>query len=174
MEAIRAILKWTDPGPGGFYDNLGQPFGHTRLVGGIEYAQDAAFLACPLCKYPGRKDPLPLPLRLAWRGYTGSLKDASFQMRYTDLDPDARYRVRIVYSDLHPKVMVRLEANEGIEVHPLIYKRMPRGAMEFDIPREATAGGELTLTWSREQGLGGNGGGCEVSEVRLIRGERDG
>jgi hypothetical protein len=90
-------------------------------------------------------------------------------MRYADLDAAARYRVRIVYSDLHPDVKVRLEANERIEVHPLIYKRMPRGPMEFDIPPEATSGGELTLSWSREQGHGGNGGGCEVSEVWLIR-----
>ena len=169
LEAIDTILRWTDPGPGGFYDNLGRPFGHPHLVAGLEYAQDPAFLASPLCKYPGRKD--PLPLRRAWRGCTGSLLDASFQMRYTDLDPDAHYRVRIVYSDLHPEVKVQLVANDDIKIHPLIYKRMPRGPVEFEIPPATTAGGELRLTWSREQGLGGNGGGCEVSEVWLVRGE---
>jgi len=32
-----------------------------------------------------------------------------------------------------------------------------------------TAGGQLELRWSREPGLGGNGRGCQVSEVWLIR-----
>src|SRR2546427_514255 len=44
-----------------------------------------------------------------------------------------------------------------------------RGNIEFDIPAKATAGGELTLTWQREPGLGGNGRGCQVSEVWLIK-----
>jgi hypothetical protein len=167
LQAIDQLLGWADPGPGGFYDNLGQPFGHSRLVGGLEYADDPAFLASPLCKYPGRKD--PLPIKRAWRGYTGSLLDAPLQMHYTGLDPSARYRVRIVYSDLHPEVKVQLFANDSVEVHPLIHKRTPRGPMEFDIPPEATADGELTLTWTREPGRGGNGGGCEVSEAWLLR-----
>ena len=29
--------------------------------------------------------------------------------------------------------------------------------------------GELTLTWEREKGLGGNGRGCQVSELWLTR-----
>jgi hypothetical protein len=66
-------------------------------------------------------------------------------------------------------VKVRLDAGDGIEIHPLTLKRTPRGPMEFDLPSEATADGQLTLTWSREQGLGGNGGGCEVSEVWLVK-----
>jgi hypothetical protein len=46
---------------------------------------------------------------------------------------------------------------------------MPVRPLEFDVPGEATATGELTLSWSREPGLGGNGRGCQVSEVWLIR-----
>jgi hypothetical protein len=41
--------------------------------------------------------------------------------------------------------------------------------VEFDIPAEATQGGELRLTWSRPAGLGGNGRGVQVAEVWLIR-----
>ena len=41
--------------------------------------------------------------------------------------------------------------------------------MEFDIPREATRNGSLTLTWTVEPGRGGNGRGCQVAEVWLIR-----
>jgi hypothetical protein len=48
-------------------------------------------------------------------------------------------------------------------------KPSPIQPLEFDLPTEATANGELTLTWTREPGLGGNGRGCQVAEVWLIR-----
>ena len=41
--------------------------------------------------------------------------------------------------------------------------------MEFPIPPGAIQKGELVLTWSGEPGLGGNGRGCQVSEVWLIK-----
>ena len=167
LEAIRAILQWTNPGPGGFYDDLCNSFQQPHLVPGPGFEEDPTFLRSPLRHYPYRRH--PQPLRLSWRTYTGSLSDAPFEMRYTDLDPGAHYRVRIVYSDANPQIPIRLEANEGIEVHPFILKRAPRGPMEFDIPPEATCVGELALRWYREPGRGRAGRGCEVSEVWLIK-----
>jgi hypothetical protein len=41
--------------------------------------------------------------------------------------------------------------------------------VEFDIPANASANGQLALKWYREPGLGGNGRGCQVSEVWLIK-----
>ena len=41
--------------------------------------------------------------------------------------------------------------------------------MEFAIPPEATRGGYLSLSWTAEPGLGGNGRACQISEVWLIR-----
>jgi hypothetical protein len=41
--------------------------------------------------------------------------------------------------------------------------------VEFDIPRQETQSGKLTLTWYREPGLGGNGRGNQVSEVWLMK-----
>jgi hypothetical protein len=108
-------------------------------------------------------------MRVSWRSCTGSLNDAPFTMYYSSLDPQAHYRVRMVYSDLNPHVPVRLEANEGIEVHGWIHKVVPRAPMEFDIPQEATQSGELTLRWRREPGRGGNGTGCDLSEIWLIK-----
>ena len=126
LEAIRAILEWTNPGPGGFYDDLSNDLQRPHLVrpmlqapvlGGVlgpGFAEDPAFLRSPMRHYPYRKD--PRPLRLAWRCRTGSLNDAPFEMHYPDLDPGARYKVRIVYSDAEPRVKVRLEAKEATEV----------------------------------------------------------
>jgi hypothetical protein len=167
LEGIKVILKWTDPGPGGFYDDLSNSFHQPHLVKGLGFENDPAFLKSPLRKFPYRKE--PQALRLSWRCYTGSLNDAWFEMHYPDLDPNARYKVRIVYSGANSHIRVRLEANDGIEIHPFILKKVPRSPMEFDIPQEATQGCELTLRWYREQGLGGVGTGCDVSEIWLMK-----
>ena len=45
----------------------------------------------------------------------------------------------------------------------------PPEPVEFDIPAVATADGDLTLSWYREPGRGGNGRGCQVREVWLMR-----
>ena len=67
------------------------------------------FLISPLRRYPSRKDYDNI-LCLAWRGFTGVLNDAPFQMHYTGLDRDARYKVRWVYSNEQLDVKVRLDA----------------------------------------------------------------
>ncbi|MBL8221927.1 MAG: hypothetical protein JNL62_22005, partial [Bryobacterales bacterium] len=64
---------------------------------------------------------------------------------------------------------IRLIADGQHEVHPLRPKDRPVRPVEFDIPRQATADGKLTLTWERKAGLGGNGRGVQISEVWLIR-----
>jgi hypothetical protein len=66
-------------------------------------------------------------------------------------------------------VRIRLVANENHEVHPLVERAWPPKPVEFDLPHDVTTGGRLNLAWTREQGLGGNGRGCQVSEVWLMR-----
>jgi hypothetical protein len=91
-------------------------------------------------------------------------------LRYGELDPNARYRVRVVYAGDNFRMRVRLDA-EGTEVHPWMPKPDPVRPLEFDIPAVATADGELTLRWCQEPGRGGNGRACQVAEVWLIRKE---
>ena len=50
----------------------------------------------------------------------------------------------------------------------MLFRSQP---VEFEVPADATRGGELRLTWSRPKGLGGNGRGVQVAEVWLIRAE---
>ena len=75
----------------------------------------------------------------------------------------------MVYGSVNAQIPIRLEANDSIEVHPLITKERPPRPVEFDIPQEATQGGDLTLRWYRAVGGGGAGRGCDVSEVWLLR-----
>ena len=55
----------------------------------------------------------------------------------------------------------------GLEVHAALTKTYQ--PLEFAIPPQATAGGALTLTWTRPAGGGGAGRGCQVAEVWLMR-----
>jgi hypothetical protein len=173
LEAIDALLDWDNPGPGGFYDDLSVPSPQPRPIPGPGYAEDPTFLRSPLRHYPYRKH-MP-PLRRSWRSYTGALANAPFEIRYTGLDPEARYVVRVVYSDAEGLVRIRLEARpdassgEGIEIHPFILKAAPRAPMEFEVPPEATQSGELVLRWYREPGVGHAGRGCEISEIWLTK-----
>ena len=147
---IDLILNRTDPGAGGFYDDLGDPLRQPHLVRGsisLEYHSH----------WPK-----------SWWTYAESLYDDPLQMRYTGLDPSAQYRIRVVYAGDSPGRKIRLVAGAH-EIHPLMLKPQPVRPIEFDIPREATSGGELRLSWYREAGLGGNGRGCQVAEVWLMK-----
>jgi hypothetical protein len=109
----------------------------------------------------------PLPLRTSWVDFAWGLNDNSVTLNYTQLDPTAEYRVRVVYPDIRSKAKIRLVANGTIEVHPYLTRANPIAPVAFDIPRAATASGTLSLNWTREPGLGGNGSGCSISEVWL-------
>jgi len=175
LKGIEEILRWTDPGPGGFYDDLGDLSRQEHLVAGAGFARDPAFLESPHAGFEegdevDEPDEKPAsPLRYSWLNHAESMNDAPLQLRYPHLDANAQYKVRVVYGGDSPKKKIRLTAGDGLEVHPLISKPWPIRPVEFDIPAKAVASGELTLTWQREPGLGGNGRGCQVSEVWLIK-----
>jgi hypothetical protein len=164
LKGIEALVNWTNPGPGGFYDDLGNPSCQTHLVRGEGVAKDPAFLQSAQVGFHYVPD-----CRLSWCTHAESLFDAPLQMRYRDLDTDAQYKVRIVYGGDNFRARVRLLANDATEIHPLQLKPFPVKPVEFDIPRSATAKGELTLSWYQEPGRGGSGRGCQVAEVWLIR-----
>jgi len=66
-------------------------------------------------------------------------------------------------------VTVRLVANGNTEIHGFIQKPLPVKPLEFEIPPDAIRSGALNLEWTRPPGLAGNGRGCQVAEVWLIR-----
>ncbi len=157
LKLIDEIIHWTDPGPGGFYDDLGNPSCQPHLVRGPGFADDTAFFASALTHFEGRPQG-----RRSWMDQALALYDSPLRMRYTGLDPSARYKVRVVYGN----GMMRLTANDK-EVHGLLAK--PYERVEFDIPPEATARGVLELRWYGQPGRGGPGRGCQVAEVWLIK-----
>jgi hypothetical protein len=158
LKQIHEVLNWTDPGPGGFYDDLGNASCQPHLVRGPGFAEDPDYFKSALTHFEnvpqGRK---------SWWDQAISLFDNPLTMRYTGLDPTARYKLRVVYG----RGVIRLTAGENTEIHSLIKK--PYERLEFDIPHETTAGGTLTLNWHGQAGRGGAGRGCQVAEVWLIK-----
>jgi hypothetical protein len=168
IRALEAILDRTNPGPGGFYDDLGDLAGHPHLLRGLGPTKDPEFRASSLIGF-GYPEFCAAPVPLAWKRWAESLFDAPLELHYANLDARARYKVRVVYSGDSPELKIRLVAAENSEVHPFITKPLPIRPLEFDIPLDATRAGDLTLRWFREAGLGGNGRGCQVAEVWLLK-----
>ncbi len=158
LKQIDDIVNWTNPGPGGFYDDAGNPACQPHLVRGAGADEDPAFFRTIATVFEDRPT-----FRKSWWDQAMAHYDLTLTFRYTGLDPAAQYVVRVVYGS----GPIRLFANDGIEVHP--HLRQPYERLEFPVPRAATAGGKLDLHWQGETGRGGNGRGCQLAEVWLIR-----
>ena len=165
IEAIHFLLNRTNPGPGGFYDELGNVTNRPHLV--IENAEgDFDFRRSPHVgtSYP---DHFGANAPTAWKHWAESLYEAPLKMHYSGLDPNVDYGLQVVISGDSRGVKTRLVANDSIEIHPPQMRPWPPVPQSFPVPRTATSSGELRLTWTREAGLGGNGRGCQVAEVML-------
>ena len=176
LTAIDEIVNRTDPGPGGFYDDLGDLSRQPHLVRGPGYPSDPAFLES---SYVGIGQAGMGRINLvngyqtnyprSWVSVGAALNDTPVKMRYEGLDPHAGYKIRVVYAGGDTGPQLRLVANGKYEIHPWLKRPVPFHPLEFDIPQAATAGGSVELTFSREPGLSGNGRGLEIGEVWLIR-----
>ncbi len=165
IESIRVLLNRTNPGPGGFYDELGNTTNRPHLV--IENAEgDFDFRRSPHVgtSYP---DHFGANAPMAWKHWAESLYEAPLKMHYTGLDANMDYILQVVISGDSRGVKTRLVANDSIEIHPLQMRPWPPAPQTFNLPHAAVSSGELRLTWTREAGLGGNGRGCQVAEVLL-------
>ncbi|WP_260703704.1 hypothetical protein [Edaphobacter flagellatus] len=163
--AIRTLLDRTNPGPGGFYDELGNTENRPHLVLGDTVGDfDFRRSVHVGTSYP---DHYGASIPMAWKHWAETLYEAPLKMHYAGLDPDVEYTLQVVISGDSRGVKTRLVANEGIEIHPLQLRPWPPASQTFSVPQAATANGELWLTWTREAGLGGNGRGCQVAEVML-------
>lgn len=164
LKRIQEIVRWKDPGPGGFYDDLGDPRRRPHLLLEQSFDSDPGHMHSVRMGYNDESVG-----RIEWARYAETLYDTPLRMSYSGLDSNAQYRIRVVYGPGSPTIQIRLMAEGNVEVHPWLTKPVPNGPLEFDIPRSATATGRLTLSWTREPGKGGNGRGCQVCEVWLLK-----
>lgn len=177
-QRLEEILDYEDPGDRGFYDNAGVPGGAPRLVHGWTFG-DGIF------------DPSNRPSQRTMAFTTDEERGVSF--RYQGLDPAASYRVRLTL--VRPRYLPRFgkfqkQTSQSIYADDLLLAdelELPEyraKQFEYEIPREATADGELLLWMKKTPGVGEGtpgdtavwrntgGWGTLVSEVWLMKDER--
>jgi len=176
LKEIAAIVNWTDPGPGGFYDDLGNPARQPHLVSGESYSSDPMFRRSPMTGFSIRgmgdvqgQDQSYIHYPLSWVTATEGMYDAPVKLRYEGLDPKALYKVRVVYAGDNTRPKLRMVAGDRYEVHGWIQRPVPFTPLEFDIPAEVVSDEVLNLSVSCEPGGGGNGRGNAVAEIWLMR-----
>jgi hypothetical protein len=164
LKSLHAVLNRTDPGPGGFYDDLGDPRRQPHLVPNtIPFAENPDYRKSVYTSFDFRID-----RPREWWTNVLCMYDGSLNMHYDGLNPNAKYRLRIVYSaEPTRKVKVRLDADDQ-QLHDWMIKPDEMTPLEYDIPPSLTRDGELNLRWTRERGYGANGRGCQVAEVFLV------
>jgi hypothetical protein len=164
VKKIEEVINWTNPGPGGFYDDLGNPSRQPHLVTAPGFSQDPGYYESPRVSFStdfmGKN-------RRSWLTFAETYYGVPMKMKYDSLDRGAQYRVRIHYGGEKSSSKLRLLADEKFEIHPYIDKQFT--PVEFDIPKESTSDGTLTLTWLQGPYERGGGRGLQVSEVWLIK-----
>ncbi len=166
LRAIAAIVHRSDPGLGGFYDDLGDPSAEPHLVRGPGFPSDPAFFQSAL---DGVSDRTPdQGWRLSAISYAGALYDHPLELRYTGLSAKRHYMLRIVYAGENSTTPMTLTANSHYVIHgPRLRSTNPE-TVEFAVPPAATRTGTLDLQWTSPTGLGGGGRGSQVAEVWLF------
>jgi hypothetical protein len=185
LARLNRIINWQDPGPGGFYDDLGNPQNQPHLLRQKTWLEDPLLIRTPIDEHYYTKQ--VTTDRLSWLDQAhirysmgqhppeDKLTPSQQQriqaenlplltMRYDQLDPAAKYRLRITYCGrFRPET--RLIADDKYEIHGPLTQPDPVEPLEFDIPHQATADEQLELKWH----LLNNARGAQVSEVWLIK-----
>ncbi len=171
---IEAILNRTNPGPGGFYDNFGNPDSWKRVIFRTDPLLDPGSLKTPRVNFgvglkdvewvdeikavgfEGRATPM------AWMNCVNTLYDQPLEIEYNNLEPNSRYLIRVAYTG---RFRSRMKLTvDGITVHELM-QTGEQPVYEFPIPSEAIKDGKVTFSWT----CGEAERGSQVSEVWIIR-----
>jgi hypothetical protein len=175
LSAIHQILERTNPGPGGFYDNLGTSDRPSQLGPYPSWEEDPGSLLSPRVSFgvglQGEEwihtveakgfDGSATPL--AWMNQVTTLYDTPLTLVYADLDPLSQYSLKVAYTGRF-RSKIQLKADDRYPIHELIQTgTVP--IMEFPIPSAATEDGILKLTWTCGEGERGS----QIAEVWLIR-----
>lgn len=158
MSDIDRIVNWEDPGPGGFYDNLGVEGKQPHLVRQKTWWDDPGYIHSPI-EYNAHK--LDSTDRQSWMASIITRYETPLLVRYEGLDPSATYKIKVMYKGPFDPRM-KLEA-EGYLIHG------PRGntgssPVAYSIPQAATRDGDLELKWQ----LTNTVRGPSVSELWLV------
>ena len=174
LAAIDKLLNWDNPGPGGFYDNLGQSVETPRLAEYPTWQEDPGGLRSPRVSFGaglrGQEwvhtvqakgfDGSAIPL--AWMNQITTLYETPLNVVYENLDPYSNYILRVAYTGRF-RSKIQLTADDKFQIHEMM-ETGTTPVNEFPIPNEATRDGRLKLTWTCPEGQRG----AQVAELWLI------
>jgi hypothetical protein len=174
LASIDELLNRENPGPGGFYDNLGLSIETPRLGDYPAWHQDPGSLRSPRVSFePGLRGAewihtvkatgfKGLAIPLAWMNQISTLYDTPLNIVYEKLDPESSYTLRVTYTGRF-RAKIQLTADDKFQIHGMMETgKVP--ISEYPIPKEATKDGRLKLTWTCPQGQRGS----QVAEIWLI------
>jgi hypothetical protein len=174
-KGVNSLINWTDPGPGGFYDHLPLMQSRSRILSDFSWEEDPESLKSPRTGFglsvpdnswfttiEGVAVKVPL-VPLAWSNQMEALYDTPLKIKYDQLDPKGKYRLRVAYTGRF-KSNMRLHTGEGHLIHDYV-KVGGQPIHEFDVPMEATSKGEMELVWTCKDAERG----VQVSEIWLLR-----
>ena len=174
LQAIEKLLNRTDPGPGGFYSNLGSPESWKHVMWQKTWAQDPGGLESPLVDFGASLhgdewvDILPVgfegqAIPQAWMNQVTTLYDTPLMVKYDSLDPKSSYMIRVAYTGRF-NCTLKLVADGEYLIHDFI-QTGKKPIYEFPVPMEAFVDGTITLTWT----CGPGERGTQVAELWLMK-----
>lgn len=175
LAAVHKLLHRTNPGPGGFYDHLASPESRHRIVSTVSWEEDPGSLRSPRTGFglslpdqswyteiEGVAKRVPMVPR-TWNNQIETLYDTPLKVRYENLEKDASYRIRVVYTGRF-KSNLKLIGDDQYLIHDYI-KVGQHPVYEFDVPREVTQDGIAEFTWTCQEAERG----IQVAEIWLIK-----
>ena len=174
LASIDELLNRDNPGPGGFYDNLGLSIDSPQLADYPAWDEDPGSLRSPRVSFePGLRDVewihtvqatsyKGLAIPLAWMNQITTLYETPLNVIYENLDSESSYTLRVAYTGRF-RAKIQLTADDKFQIHEMKETgKVP--ISEFPIPKEATKDGRLKLTWTCPEGQRGS----QVAELWLI------
>ena len=169
IAAVQSLLFRTDPGPGGFYDQLGNVSNRPHLVLGPGSTEDPDFRKSPQIRFPvpgfapGQgSDRLEM---LGWIALRCASDDAVSRPGPKDAIPGA---CRLYGETLQDPINgQRYGSDSSLHWWDCSWGIASTAtACSAGVSHSTRGDGkrELKLSWTREPGLGGSGTGCNVAE----------
>ncbi len=129
LEALHRIATWENPGPGSYYDDISSVSKGPRVKTIVDDATDIAWWDGGM----SRK-------RLSFQTFQGQP-----ELDYEDLDPSARYRIRVVG---YGEALLRVD---GHRLSPVAYNKEQDGVKEWIVPHALTRDGKISVTFDRPE-----------------------
>jgi hypothetical protein len=138
LARLDTIRTWTHPGPGSFYDDVGNVGNSEHVVMGEAVNTDPLLdrSAAPTFMW---WDNGKSRRRISWP----SIMDWPIAMRYEGLDPKGDYVVRLTGQG---EAKLRID---GELVEPTLYSKEIGEFKEFPVPKASLEDGLILLTWDR-------------------------